>query len=130
MKLTEKLTKKQTEMKQCNEPRRQAGANRRKEAGQDTETSQWEANLLETMEYLLKENSHLRCKLFDVQDNLEELQSNSKNLTDLIHISWEGIRTESVGSDEVKNAITSLYLLSDGITEQAKHIIQKAAITI
>lgn len=48
-----------------------------------------------------------------------------QSLTDLIHLSWEGIRTESIDYDEVKNAVISLYLLSDDITKQSKQLVKQ-----
>jgi len=75
-----------------------------------------------------KEIKRLQGKILDLRDSMEKLQSESKSLTDLIHISLEGIRTESVGIDEIRNAITSLYLLSDAITKQAKIIIKETVL--
>lgn len=116
-------TKKQKETKQPNEPRRQDGANEHGKAGQRTESKQFEA-----IEQLLKENKRLQNRLLDVQSSLSNLRDNSQSLTDLIHISWEGIRTESVGYDEIKNAVTSLYLLSENITKHARHIVKETAL--
>ena len=82
----------------------------------------------EEIEYLLRENKRLHSKILDLKNSMEELQINSRSLTDLIHISWEGICTESVGFDEIQNAITSLYLLSEGITKQAEHIMTETSL--
>ena len=116
-----KQTKKQ-KLKRCNEPKQQDGANQRKKARQHMESKQ-----LKVIKQLLKENQRLQNKLLDVQSSLSKLRDNSQSLTDLIHLSWEGIRTKSVDYDEVKNAVNSLYLLSDNITKHTKHIIKKTA---
>lgn len=62
-----------------------------------------------TTRQLLKENQRLQSKLLDVQNSLSKLRDNSQSLTDLIHVSWEGMRTESVGYDEIQNAAILCY---------------------
>ncbi len=89
-----------------------------------------ELRLYQEVKRLRKKTSHLQGELLDMRDGMEKLQSESGNLTDLLHVALEGIRTESVDIHEIRNAVAGLYLLSDTITKQAEHMIRKAALQI
>lgn len=58
----------------------------------------------------------------EICDKLEELQSNIKGLNALTHIFLEGIRTDSVGADEIVNAMANLYILTEIITHRIEYI--------
>ena len=45
-------------------------------------------------------------------DQLESFQSDMTEFTALMHISLEGMRTDSVGPDEITNSFAMLYQLS------------------
>lgn len=66
----------------------------------------------------------METKLDEVEfcDKLEELQSDIKGLNALTHIFLEGIKTDNVGTDEIINAVTNLYTLTDNITSRIEHI--------
>lgn len=67
----------------------------------------------------------LQEQSLDLKNNLEELQSDMNGLTALLHTSLEGIRTDSVGLDEIINAVLSLYQLSDILTNKLERIRQE-----
>lgn len=49
-------------------------------------------------------------------------------LTALVHMTLEGIRTDSVGIDEVENAVASLYQLAETITNKIGDINEELVV--
>lgn len=61
----------------------------------------------------------------EFKNQLEKLMFDVIGFRDLLHLSLEGIRSDSVGLDEVENGIGSLYFLSEILTKQFADIQKK-----
>jgi len=61
----------------------------------------------------------------EFEDYLEKLMFDMIGFRDLLHVSLEGIRSGSVGPDEIENAVGSLYFLSGVLTERFVGIREK-----
>lgn len=61
----------------------------------------------------------------DFKNQLELFQSDLTEFTALMHISLEGIRTDSVDPDEVRNSFAMLYQMTEILSHRMKDIQQK-----
>lgn len=61
----------------------------------------------------------------EFKNRLEKLMLDVIGFRDLLHLSLEGIRSDSVGPDEVENGIGSLYFLSEILTKRFVDIQEK-----
>lgn len=60
--------------------------------------------------------------MIELKDQIEKLQNDMNGLTSLIHAFLEGIRSDSVGIDEIIKATAALYLLVEVITDRIENI--------
>lgn len=56
--------------------------------------------------------------MLKIKNQIEWVKGDMDGLTALVHMTLEGIRTDSVGIDEVENAVASLYQLAETITNK------------
>lgn len=60
--------------------------------------------------------------MIELKDQIEKLQNDMDGLTALIHAFLEGIRSDSVGIDEIIKATAALYLLVEVIIDRIENI--------
>jgi len=60
--------------------------------------------------------------MLKIKNQIEWVKGDMDGLTALVHMTLEGIRTDSVGIDEVENAVASLYQLAETITNKKDDI--------
>lgn len=72
----------------------------------------------------MKENSDM----LKIKNQIEWIKGDMDGLTALVHMTLEGIRTDSVGIDEVENAVASLYQLAETITNKIGDINEELVV--
>ena len=63
--------------------------------------------------------------MLEVKDKIEGIYYDIYGLKSLIHLSLEGIRTDSVGIDEVMSAVASLLTLAEIIANRMEAVKEK-----
>ncbi|HBA96696.1 MAG TPA: hypothetical protein DCZ23_01170 [Lachnospiraceae bacterium] len=72
----------------------------------------------------MEENSDM----LKIKNQIEWVKGDMDGLTALVHMTLEGIRTDSVGIDEVENAVASLYQLAETITNKIGDINEELVV--
>lgn len=66
--------------------------------------------------------------MLKIKNQIEWVKGDMDGLTALVHMTLEGIRTDSVGIDEVENAVASLYQLAETITNKIGDINEELVV--
>lgn len=66
--------------------------------------------------------------MLKIKNQIEWIKGDMDGLTALVHMTLEGIRTDSVGIDEVENAVASLYQLAETITNKIGDINEELVV--